>query len=109
MGQLGRFRQPTGILTSHLDGDHLYLDEDNLYLDEDTTDDDLVFARLDNDDKEEGSAGQPEAPSILTSHLPGHAHQLQQLNITKNFIISVNIVKHCEDHRIEHGKRGVIN
>ena len=80
MGQLGRFRQPTGILTSHLDGDHLYLDEDNLYLGEDTTDDDLVFARLDNDDKEEGSAGQPEAPSILTSHLPGHAHQQHRLH-----------------------------
>ena len=51
----------------------------------------------------------PTGARILTSHLPGHAHQQQQLNIIKNFIISVNIVKHCEDHRIEHGKRGVIN
>ena len=73
MGQLGRFRQPTGILTSHLDDDNLCLDKDN-------PDDDLVFARLDKDDKEEGSAGQPEAASILTSHLPGHAHQQQRLH-----------------------------
>ena len=41
MGQLGRLRPSTSILTSHLDGDNLCPDEDD-------SDDDLVFACLDH-------------------------------------------------------------